>query len=324
MGADHATQLSTTVPNAVTSAVADVDWNRAVDVGASVRARSFHDAYELIDDAAVDAVVIASRDSTHADLVRACVAARKPVLCEKPLAPSLADATSLLADVGASGERLISVGFMRRFDPGYARLKSITDARRYGPPLVVHCVSRGVTSGAGTTSESSVTGSSIHDLDVVPWLLNSPIVEVAWIAPRPSSRATGLQDPQVLLLRTRDGVLTTVETYLNASYGYDIRCEVVCETGVASIAEPTPVVIDSALARRVGYWADWRPRFADAYRLELSAWVQSVVSGAGPVAPMATAHDALVAAAVAQAVIDSMHADGRFVAVRATSIAAAT
>ncbi|MTD16224.1 inositol 2-dehydrogenase [Nakamurella sp. YIM 132087] len=318
MGADHARQLRAWVPGAVPAMIADIDAVRAATVADELGARSTDDAEALIADPGVDAILIASHDSTHADLCRAAVRANKPVLCEKPLAPSLAESAELLRDVG-DGAGLISLGFMRRFDPGYVELKRTVHSGEVGLPLVLHCVSRGVTSGPGATSESSVTGSSIHDLDIVPWLLDSPVVEAAWLAGRQSRENTTLQDPQVILLRTADGVLTTVETYLNARYGYDVRCEAVCETGTVSVAEPSPVVTDRSLSRGIVYAADWRPRFAEAYRRELTAWIGAVATGAQNTA-LATARDGLVASAVAEAVITSMHSGGAFVPVSVPTI----
>jgi myo-inositol 2-dehydrogenase/D-chiro-inositol 1-dehydrogenase len=175
---------------------------------------------------------------------------------------------------------------------------------------------RRTASGPGTTSESSVTNSTVHDLDIVPWLLGSPVVEAAWFAGRSTEVVRGFADPQVMLLRTADGVLTTVETFLNARYGYDIRCEVVCETGTTSLVEPAVALTDAGRSRAVGYPADWRPRFAEAYRRELTGWVEQVAAGEPPAEPMATARDGLVAAAVADALVRSMHDGGRFTPVQ--------
>ena len=245
-------------------------------------------------------MLIASHDSTHAALVRAALAAGKPVLCEKPLAPTVAECLELVrADAGG----LLSVGFMRRFDPVYVELKQQLDRGAHGAPLLLHCTSRGVSAAPTTTSEYSITGAAIHELDIVPWLLGAPIVEVSWAAPRQSSVVTGMQDPQLTLLRTADGVLTTLEVFLNARYGYVVGCEVVCESGALTLGQP------------IEYAADWRPRFADAYRLELQAWIDALAAGAPT--PLATARDGLVATAVAEAVIASMHDRGRVVRVEA-------
>ena len=322
MGADHVTTLHRQVSGAAVSVVADVDRARAQGVADGLPGvRATDDGFALIADPDVDAVVIASHDSTHAALAVAAVCAGKPVLCEKPLAPTVAECLQVVRAerdaVGRGGSPLISLGFMRRFDPGYVQLKAALDAGEGGAPLVLHCISRGVSSAPDASNESSVTGSAIHEFDVLPWLLGSPIVEVSWHAPRCSSAATGLQDPQ--LLRTADGALSTVEVFLNARYGYDVRCEIVCEQGTLALTEPLRLVRDTARQRATDYPADWRPRFADAYRLELQAWIDGIIGGRHS-ADMATALDGLVAGVVAEAVIRSMHDGGRTVAVEHPAI----
>jgi len=319
MGADHVNTLHRQVTGATVTMVADLDLDRALEVATGLPgARATDDGVALIGDPAVDAVVVASPDASHADLAVAAIKAGKPVMCEKPLAPTLAECVRVVRAeqeaVGAGGPGLVSVGFMRRFDPGYVELKAALEAGVCGTPLLVHCVSRGVSSGPGATSESSVTGSAIHELDVVPWLLGARVVEVGWHAPRSTGAVPGMQDPQLILLRTADGAMTTVEVFLNARYGYDIRCEVVGDRGTVALTNPARVVSDADGRRASGYPADWRPRFADAYRLQLQAWVDAVA--AGRPAPLASARDGLTASAVAGAVIASMRDGGRTVAVR--------
>ena len=105
---------------------------------------------------------------------------------------------------------------------------------------------------------------------------------------------------------------------LNARYGYDIRCEIVGEHGTLALAHPARLVTDSDRTRSTGYPADWRPRFADAYRLELQAWTDAIATGQP--SPLANAHDGLVASAVAEAVIASMKDGGRTVAVQVPQV----
>lgn len=323
MGADHVTTLHRQTSGATVSMVADVDIARAHATAEAISgARAMADGFALIADAEVDAAVIASHDSTHVELAVAAVRSGRPVLCEKPLAPTVAECLQVVRAerdaIGAGGSPLVSLGFMRRFDPGYVQLKVALDAGEGGAPLLLHCISRGVSSAPGASDESSVTGSAIHESDVLPWLLGSPIVEVSWHAPRCSSEAIGLQDPQLLLLRTADGALSTVEVFLNARCGYDVRCETVGETGTLALTEPLRMVRDSARQRATDYPADWRPRFAYAYRLELQAWIDGVTGGQP--SAMASAHDGLVAGAVAEAVIGSMHDGGRTVAMKIPTI----
>jgi myo-inositol 2-dehydrogenase / D-chiro-inositol 1-dehydrogenase len=316
MGSDHATILHRWISGAEASMIVDIDADRARQLSEQVAASWSSDAAELIEDS--DAVIIASHDSTHPELVLACLAAGKPVMCEKPLAPTLAEAIEvyqaeqeLIAQRGGPG--LVSMGFMRRFDPAYVELKNALHSGSHGPALLLHCVSRTVTSGPGSTSRSSVTNSAIHELDIVPWLLDSPVVEAAWQAPRSSSLAEGLQDPQIILLRTADGVLATIETFINARYGYDIRCEVVAETGVIALRDSAAITTFSGKSISTSLAADWRPRFADAYRLELQTWVDALNNGL--VSSLPSTADAVRANAVADAVITSMESGGSFVSV---------
>ncbi|MBO4256984.1 Gfo/Idh/MocA family oxidoreductase [Streptomyces griseorubiginosus] len=319
MGADHVTTLHRHVSGAEVTVVADIDKERAAVVAGTVPgARAVDDPYAAIADADVDAVVIASHDSTHADLCVAALRAGKPALCEKPLAPTLDECVRVVQEERRAGGGMVSLGFMRRFDPAYVELKSAVSAGSCGAPLLVRCVSRGVSSAPGCTDELSITGSAIHEFDTVPWLLDSPVMEVSWHAPRPTAAATGFRDPQLMLLRTADGALTTVEVFLNAGYGYDIRCEVVGEHGALALTDPARIVADSARARSTGYPADWRPRFADAYRLELQAWTDAVL--AGTPSPLATTHDGLVASVVAEAVITSMRDGGTTVPVQVPEV----
>jgi myo-inositol 2-dehydrogenase / D-chiro-inositol 1-dehydrogenase len=318
MGADHANTLQQFVRGATVGMVADVDLARAEAVAAELPGvRAGEDASALIADPTIDAVVIASHDTTHAGLAVAAVEAGKPVMCEKPLAPTVPECLRVAAAeraAAAGRPPLVSVGYMRRFDPAYVEMKAALAAGACGAPRVVHCVSRGVASGPGATNEVSITQSAIHEFDVVPWLLGAPIVEVSWHAPRSASPVPGLDDPHVMLLRTADGTLTTLEVFLNARYGYDIRCEVVGERGTLALANPARVVADVEGRRSAEYPVDWRLRFADAYRLQLQAWVDAVA--AGRPAPLATATDGLAATAVAEAVIASMRDGGRPAAVQ--------
>jgi myo-inositol 2-dehydrogenase / D-chiro-inositol 1-dehydrogenase len=317
MGADHARTLHRSVSGASVALLADVDTDRAraaVDaLGAGTSAEVSSDPRALIEDPRVDAVVIASPDATHPELTLAAVRAGKAVLCEKPVAPSLGEAVGLRDAIRTTSEdaaSLVSIGFMRRFDPGHTELRAAIAGGDLGRPLLVHCISRGVSSAPGATSESSVSNSAIHDLDSVPWLLGSPVVQASWQAPLGSREAVGLQDPQLILMRTADGVLSTCEVFLNARYGYDVRCEVVGESGALSLVEPVRTIRDAGRARSVSYPADWRPRFADAYRLELQAWVDGVRFGSP--SPLADLDDGVRASAVAEAVVRSMHNGGGF------------
>ena len=315
MGADHARKLARVVSGAELAAVTDFDARVAGAVAGEFGARVHADGVELIDDPAVDAVVIATRDDTHADLVLAALRAGKPVMCEKPLAPTADRCREVVAAQAALNipVDVVTVGFMRRFDPPYIALREQVRSGELGAPLIAHCVSRTVHTYPGGDSASSITQSAIHELDIVPWLLDSPIVEVSWQHGRSSVNSAGRQDPQFYLMRTASDVLVTVELFLNARYGYDTRCEVVMEAGTSALTLPTHIVTDVERRRAVAYPEDWIPRYSDAYRIELQEWIDSIAKGRP--STLATAHDGLRASLVADALVESMRTNGSWVKV---------
>jgi len=290
MGRDHAMTLARSVPGAALVTVTDPDPDRAAEVAAATGCRVAVDADALLGDPGVDAVLVASPDDTHEALVLACLAAGKPVLCEKPLAPDAETALRIVRAEAASGRRLVRVGFMRRHDPGYLAMRRALDSGDLGAPLLLHCRHRNAASTPAFTSDMLLTSSATHEIDIVRWLLREEIVAVSVRTGRASRRApAGVVDPRLLLLRTASGVLVDVEVFVNAGYGYDVRCELVGERGVHRLS-PAPVS------------RDWRDRFAVAYRDQLRAWVGGLRRGA-PDGP--TAWDGYAATSVALAAVRS-------------------
>lgn len=296
MGAAHVRTLTDGVEGAHVAAVSDVDPARAAAAARDgAGARVIADPHALIADAAIDAVVVASFDTTHEEFVLACLAAGKPVLCEKPLATS-ADACLRIIDAElAIGRRLVQLGFMRRYDPAYADVKAQLDGGGMGEILLLHCAHRNAVAPPGYTSEMLITSSAVHEIDVTRWLLGEEIVGATVRAVRPArATANGLRDPQIVLLETASGVVIDVEVFVNARYGYDIRCEVVGETGTVQLDEQIE--------------PDFRARFATAYQRELEAWVGSVAGGPGQ-GP--SAWDGYAANAVADACLESLASGSR-------------
>jgi myo-inositol 2-dehydrogenase / D-chiro-inositol 1-dehydrogenase len=295
MGASHVTTLATSVPGAEVTALHDVDAPRADRLAAEVGAASVPSASELIESDRVDAVVVASPDATHELLVLECLAARKPVLCEKPLALGVEGSQRIVDAEVVLGRRLVQVGFMRRYDSAYRALREAVLGGDLGTPRAVHCVHRNAHAQPGATSDSVIMGSMVHELDIVPWLVDDPLTGITVVsAPRAGD---AFADLQVAVLETASGVVATVEVFVNAEYGYDIGCEVVGTAGTARLTAPY------GLARRRNgvdgrsVAADFVERFADAYRVELAHWVRAASEGRVDGADAWSGHRANVAAA---------------------------
>lgn len=275
MGANHVHTIETSVPAARVSEVFDADGDRARIVARTVGATVASSAESLINSRDVDAVVICSPDTTHAELATACIAVGKPVLCEKPLAVTPETSAEVVETEVRLGRQYVQLGFMRRFDPGYVELRNVLRSGDLGVPRLVHCLHRNAVAHPTATSEGIVTNSMIHELDIVRWLLDD---EVAGIDVR-SPVAAGLRDPQLATIEMRSGVLVTIEVFVNASYGYDVRCEVVGTGGTASLVPPNGISMRRQGNDGVRVSDDFIARFADAYRLELGAWTEGALIG---------------------------------------------
>ena len=83
----------------------------------------------------------------------------------------------------------------------------------------------------------AIVDTAVHDFDVTRWLLGEELVAIRVLAAKPNSLGGDLQDPLLMILESESGVLVNVETSVNIRYGYDIRGEVVGETGTAALAD---------------------------------------------------------------------------------------
>jgi myo-inositol 2-dehydrogenase/D-chiro-inositol 1-dehydrogenase len=154
-----------------------------------------------------------------------------------------------------------------------------------------------------------ITGSAVHEIDIARWLLGEEFVAVTVHKPRSSRAAGRVRDPLFLVLETAGGVIVDVEVFVNAGYGYDVRCELVGEEGTVSLDAPAPTVLRRAASEGRTLPADWRPRFAEAYRRELQDWVDALRTGAAPA--LASAWDGYAATVVAQAGVASLASGSR-------------
>lgn len=279
IGQDHIRRLTTVLSGVQVTAVNDIHAERAAQA-APEGAQVFYSAEDLINSSSVDAVVLCSWGPAHEEQLLACIKAGKPVFCEKPLVTSGESALRVMEAEVAFGRRLIQVGFMRRFDADYRRLKSVIDGGSLGAPLMYHSVHRNASVPEGLyTSEMPLNDTLVHDADISRWLLSDEIDAVEVRVPRRSSRGNELRDPVFVLLHMASGALVDVEISVNIAYGYDIRGEVSCEAGVARLPERPAAVVRDQYGVRQAIPEDWRERFIEAYDQEFREWI--VAAGQG-------------------------------------------
>src|SRR5260370_40436601 len=190
IGQDHIRGITRALPGGAVVAVKEVDQARAGQAAAGLPGTTVHPtAAGLVADGRVDAVLVASWGPAHEDQVVAAIAAGKPVFCEKPLAPS-SDACLRIMDAEmAAGRRLVRVGFMRRDDAGYRAMKAILADGSIGAPLLMHCAHRNPSVPPyGLTTDMIISDSSVHEIDIVPWLSVEEIGAATVPKPRRSSQ----------------------------------------------------------------------------------------------------------------------------------------
>lgn len=294
MGAEHLRLLREETAGVQVVAICDADADRAGRLAQD--AGVFSDPMALINSDKVEAVVIASPDGTHAGLALACLAAGKPALCEKPLAASADEALRVVDAEVSIGRRLLQVGYMRRFDPAYAEMKQIAEGGGIGAPVILQNVHRNAAAPEWFTGPMAVTNSFVHEIDISRWLLGSELVS-AIVHAAPGG------DPLLITMETDKGEIVTTEVFMNAHYGYHVHAQLIGRTGTVQMAQPSVTLVNAMRHHGHGYPENWVPRFRDAYRVQMNAWVRAIASGepAG-----ASAWDGYVATAIAEQVVTAL------------------
>lgn len=286
MGADHIARITTRVGGARVSAIIEPDALRAAAAAALAPGASrFGTIEEALDAGAADAILIATPGPLHESILRPVLQARLPVLCEKPLTPDPESALRVVEAEQAAGERLIQVGFMRRFDPQYRQLRTLIAAGTAGELLMLHLVHRNPSESPGYAQEMLITDSVVHELDMVPWLTGGRIrsIEVRY-GKRNSLANESLREPILVLIELDTGVLADVEMSVNVQFGYQVAAEAVFERGVARLDPHDGLQLRQDGGLRVAEHRSFTTRFSDAYDLEVQAWVDAAGRGtiAGP------------------------------------------
>ena len=246
------------------------------------------DVEEAITYPGVDAVVIVTPTDTHARLLESAAYAGKAVFSEKPIALDLAETTrvvKLIQDRGIS----VQLGFMRRFDPGYARAKQRIEAGDLGRIELFRALSR----DTYPPSLEFLMGSgglfldmAVHDLDLARFLVGEVEEVQTWGTVLLDERFAKASDADtaVTLLKFANGALGVAETSRHSNWGYDIRTEVAGATGKLVVEAPqkTPLLFAKDFSSSFDHFENFPDRFELAYRLELEAFFGALLAGSKP------------------------------------------
>jgi myo-inositol 2-dehydrogenase/D-chiro-inositol 1-dehydrogenase len=285
----------------------DAAARAAVDITGARRAT----VAEIMADPAIDAVMICTPTDLHADQVEMAAEAGKAIFCEKPIDLEVARVRACLQVVERTGARLM-IGFNRRFDSEFKALRAQIEAGAVGEVELLQITSRDhapppidyIRRSGGIFRDMM-----IHDLDMARFLVGEEFVEVfatGSVLIDPAIGAAGDVDTATATLKTASGKIVVITTNRRASYGHDQRAEVHGSKGMASTGNRRATAVsvaDSQGYRTEPLLASFMVRYADAYRQELTAFVEAVESG-GELSP--SGEDGLRALELADAARRSM------------------
>ncbi|GIK39704.1 MAG: scyllo-inositol 2-dehydrogenase (NAD(+)) [Chloroflexota bacterium] len=257
--------------------------------------------HDLLADRTLDGVLVVTHTHTHHDIVVAAAEAGKAIFCEKPIALTLAETDSMLAAVEKAGV-LFQVGFMRRFDKGFAAAKRKIEAGEIGTPVVAQAMSRDPNCpapdwAAPANSGGMILDLAIHDFDMLRWLMGDEVQRVYAEGSNltcPDLLQVGDIDTAIINLRFINGGLGYVEAGRNCRYGYDIRCEIRGTEGTLKIGylQDTPVLTLTPQGVTHDTVAWFEERFTPAYHAQLDHFIECIQQEKKP---LAGANDARIA-----------------------------
>lgn len=287
LGRVYARDLAGRIPETKLVAVADTQGSLAKEIADEFDvARSYTDAMALVDDPNVDAIVIVTPTHVHREHVIAAAAAKKPTFCEKPPALSLAEVTRMKASIEHSGA-FFQMGFMRRFDAGYAAAKKQIESGRIGMPLVFKATSRdpfrpSLEYANPASSGGMLIDMGIHDFDLARWFMGDvrAVSAIGATIAYPELSTVGDIDNAIASLTFESGKLGVVDLTRSGIYGYDISTEILGLEGTIRIGylRETPIMV---MTKANGVSHDTVPyfmeRFRDAYTNQLQNFAQNVL-----------------------------------------------
>lgn len=250
-----------------------------------------------------DGIVVATPTDTHPTLVRACLAAGRPVLCEKPIAADLAAMRELVEDIERSTVPVL-VGFQRRFDPAMVALRRRITGGELG--AIYHVRATGF--DADPPDFAYLPGSGgifrdllIHDLDAIPWLVDEPVVEVyasgSVQVDEAFARADDV-DNAVVLLKFAGGAHAVLSAGRHDPLGYDHRIEVLGARDSVAVGLDARTPLHADVATNDDAYPGFPDRFRHAYRNEMVVFTEVVAGQAENPSP---ARDSLVSLGLADA-----------------------
>jgi myo-inositol 2-dehydrogenase / D-chiro-inositol 1-dehydrogenase len=280
-------------------------------------ARVYEDFDTFLADPGMDAVVLVTPTSMHADQTIAALNAGKHVFVEKPLALNVADCERVLTTALQHPKLVAMVGFVRRFDPSYLSAHAAIESGDIGRPFMVRSQTCDQNDPDGffvrfaPTSGGIFMDCSVHDIDLARWMLNRPKALRAFatgtIALHPALSEFGDVDNGLAVVEFEGGARAVFYASRTMAHGHETSTEVIGTAGKLTVGEHAAnnrVIHSDQYGVRHGVVKDFYERFEAAFGAEMAAFVAAC---RGEQALTLTLTDALEATRIGLAITRSLH-----------------
>lgn len=274
-------------PQVNVKAIADlqIDHARAWANGLGIPLLT-QDAEQIISDPGIDAVFICTSTNTHIDMIERSAKAGKHIFCEKPISFDIRGTRLALQAASDSGVKF-QLGFNRRFDPNFRRVREIVASGQIGDPHLIKITSRDPSPPPHDyikVSGGLFMDMAIHDFDMARFLSGSEVDEVyvqGAVMVDPVIGELGDVDTAVIMLRFRNGAIGVIDNSRQAAYGYDQRVEVFGSLGQVNVQNDFPNSAEISTAS--GVYRDkpkhfFLERYEAAYRLEIESFINTILN----------------------------------------------
>ncbi|MFQ5603133.1 MAG: inositol 2-dehydrogenase [bacterium] len=284
IGRLHAEHLAFRIKNAVPIAIADIFLSAAEETAVQCQIpEATQDYRSVLDNPAIDAVLICTSTDTHAQLIKESAAAGKHIFCEKPIALEIGCIQSALTAVEKAGVKL-QVGFNRRFDVNFSKIKQTILEGKIGDPHLLKITSRDPE--PPPLEYLRVSGGifldmTIHDFDMARFLMDSEVTEVfaagSVLIDSRFHEADDI-DTAVVTLKFENGAMGVIDNSRKAVYGYDQRVEVFGSKGAVYVRNNSPdshvlMLAESVESAKPLYF--FLERYEQSFVAELQAFVEA-------------------------------------------------
>lgn len=293
----HANSLVNHVPSGSLVAVVDPDQEALQSLSQRYEINNRYQSLDIaLEETEFDAVVITTPTFTHTDLAVSAASAGKHILLEKPMALNLEECDSII-DAARTGNVILQLAFMRRFDPEFVSAAERIAAGEIGQPMMIKSLTHGPGLPPPWARDLSMSNGNLaevnsHDWDCVRWLMGSDYLRVYVEVANFKGQARGVDtenfyDNSLVNIKFVNGGLGSISAVCPCDYGYDARVEIVGEKGIMQIGELKGQALTVGINRDQGLitpiFRTWPMRFEWGYIREMQHFIQCIQTDSQPI-----------------------------------------